>query len=217
MKFKSLESLYVYDIHVCEIIVIFCYYSYNKLALNGTFPETITEDSGLAGHLHLSHNNTVIHNVPLQPKSEDNLLKISSSKLLSSSMSSSILSSSLKLARKLLEENGSASEDADKKDESSGKDVAGGTTHNIVSDTKTVVETQQNKKFGDAEKSLPVVHHVDRFRPITFKLLMQEQVTAVSMGTLHTAFVTGGCGLPYTHTLTMIHLFSLRKVCYHWL
>lgn len=177
---------------------IFCCYSYNKLALNGTFPETITEDSGLVGHLHLSHNNTVIRNVPLQPKSDN----VSSSKLISSSMSSSILSSSLKLARKLLEENGGASVDADKKDDYSSshdKVVAGSTTDDVVTDTKTVVETQQNEKTGETGKCLPVVHHVDRFRPITFKLLMQEQVTAVSMGTLHTAFVTGRCAVPYTH------------------
>ena len=192
----------------------FCYYSYNKLALNGTFPETIMEDSELAGHLHLSHNNTVIRNVPLK---SDN---VSSSKLLSSSMSSSILSSSLKLARKLLEENGGASVDADKKDDSSSshdKVVARSTTHDIVTDTKTVAETRQNEKTGDTGKCLPVVHHVDRFRPITFKLLMQEKVTAVAMGTLHTVFVTGRCAVPYTHTLMMTHLFSLRKVYYHWL
>ena len=165
------------------------------MALNGTSSEVITEDSGLAGHLHLSHNNTVIRNVPLQPSK-------SSSRLLSSSMSSSILSSSLKLARQLLEENGGALEEVDEKDDSSNshdKDAADSTTHNIVTDTKTVAETQQNEKIGDTEKYLPVVHHVDRFRPITFKLLMQEQVTAVSMGTLHTAFVTGRCALPYTY------------------
>ena len=200
-------------VHMCNlyIVCIFCCYSYNKLALNGTFPETITEDNGLAGHLHLSHNNTVIRNVPLEPN-------VSSSKLFSSSMSSSILSSSLKLARKLLEENGGASVDADKKDDSSSSHdevVECSTTHDVVKDTKTVPETQQKEKAGDTGKCLPVVHHVDRFRPITFKLLMQEQVTAVSMGTLHTVFVTGRCAVPYTHTLMMTHLFSLRKVYYH--
>lgn len=167
------------------------------MALNGTVSEVITENSGLVGHLHLSHDNTVIRNLPLQstPDEPDNLLKpsiaSSSSKLMNSSMSSSILSSSLKLAKQLLEENKNISVDTDKKSDPptvSGKDAIAG---DIVSDTKPVTETQQNKKFGDKEKYLPVVHHVDRFRPITFKLFMQEQVTAVSMGTLHTAFVTG--------------------------
>lgn len=174
------------------MMVLCCCYSYNKLALNGTVSETITEDNGLAGHLHLSHDNTVIYNIPLQPKS-DVLLKLSSSKLLSSSMSSSILSSSLKLARQLLEEN-NVSVDGDKKSDATtpcDKDVTVNTTCDIVTDTKTVTETQQSEKIGDMKKCLPVVHHVDRFWPITFKLLMQEKVTAVSMGTLHTAFVTG--------------------------
>ena len=169
-----------------------CCYSYNKLALNGTVPaEVITEDSGLAGHLHLSHNNTVIYNVPLK----SNSLKPLSSKLLSSSMSSSILSSSVKLARQLLEENNSAPVDENKKEDSSvhhDKDTVGTTSHDEVKDTKVVIdhEVQQNEKIGETEKSVPVVH-VNRFRPIIFKLLLQEQVTAVSMGTLHTAFVTG--------------------------
>ena len=168
-----------------------CCRSYNKLALNGTVSEIITEDSGLAGHLHLSHNNTVIRNVPLNPKQVDSVKM--SSKLLSSSMSSSILSSSLKLARQLLEQNGNSSKSTDKKDDSSSDKDISSTTHDVVRDTKTVVETQRNEKIGDVEKCLPVVHHVDRFRPIVFKLLMQEQVTAVSMGTSHTAFVTGRC------------------------
>lgn len=176
---------------------MFCYHSYNKLALNGTVPEVITEDSGLAGHLHLSHDNTVIRNIP----NSDNL-STSSSKLLTSSMSSSILSSSLKLARQLLEEN---SKDAEKKDDSCNKDVVAITAHD---------KTQKNEKVGDVEKCLPVVHHVDRFRPITFKLLMQEQITAVSMGTLHTAFVTGRHILcTHTHTLTMTFLFIVLGKC----
>jgi len=172
------------------MIMLFCYYSYNKLALNGTVSEFITEDSGLAGHLHLSHNNTVIHNISLQPK----LLKPSSSKLLSSSMSSSILSSSLKLAKQLLEENSNVLVNGDKKSDTTtphDKDMIASTTCDVAIDTKTVTETQQSDKIRDMEKCLPVVHHVDLFRPITFKILMQEQVTAVSMGTLHTAFVTG--------------------------
>ena len=168
------------------------------MALNGTVSEIITEDSGLAGHLHLSHNNTVIHNVPLNPKPTDSVKM--SSKLLTSSMSSSILSSSLKLARQLLEEKGNTSEDTDRKDESSSrKNVTNSAMHDIVVDTEIVTEKQRNEEIGGVEKSLPVVHHVDRFRSITFKLFMQEQVTAVSMGTSHTAFVTGGYILCLKH------------------
>ena len=174
------------------------------MALNGTVAEVLTENTGLAGHLHLSHNNkTVIRNVPLQPDSDDSgkLLKPPSSKLLTSSMSSSILSSSLKLARQLLEENSNSSVDVDKKGDStdpSDKEVmVANTTHVAV----TVAEC--NDKSEDTEKCLPVVRHVDRFRPITFKLLMQEQVTTVSMGTLHTAFVTGGYALCHASTPTM--------------
>ena len=170
-----------------------CSHSYNKLALNGTVAESLTEDTGLAGHLHLSHNNTVIRNVPLQPNLNDSL-KTSSSKLLSSSMSSSILSSSLKLARQLLEENKNAS---DKKNDSSDLPDKEATANTRIVVTDATM-TQQNDKIMDSDKCLPVVHHVDRFRPITFKLLTQEQVTAVSMGILHTAFVTGRCAL-YTH------------------
>lgn len=152
----------------------------------------------------MSHNNTVIYNVPLQSDSS-NLLKKSSSKLLTSSMSSSILSSSLKLAKQLLEENSNDSVDAGKKGDSSSstlgdKDAVASTTCDVVTDNKMVAETQQNEKTGGTEKCLPVVHHVDRFRPITFKLLMQEQVTVVSMGTLHTAFVTGKYSPSYLHT-----------------
>lgn len=159
--------------------------NYNKLALNGTVAESLTEDNGLAGHLHLSHNNTVIHNVPLQPDLKDPM-KTPSSKLLRSTMSSSILSSSLKLARQLLEENQNASDKKADSSESSPSDKEA-TTCIVVTDATM---TQQNDKITDSDKSLPVVHHVNRFRPITFKQLTQEQVTAVSMGTLHTAFVT---------------------------
>lgn len=196
----------------------FVWCSYNKLALNGTVPEVLTEDSGLAGHLHLSHNTTVIRNVPLQPNS-DNLLKVPSSKLIGSSMSSSILSSSLKLARqKLLEENSNASVATEKKDDSSSpsdKDAVASTTNIIVTEATMVAETKQKDKIGDTEKCLPVVHHVDRFRLITFKVLIQEQVTTVSMGTLHTAFVTGRYALSCRLSLTMTHLFSPRKMHYY--
>lgn len=189
-----------------------CCHSYNKLALNGTIAESLTEDNGLAGHLHLSHNNTVIRNVPLQPNLNDSL-KTSSSKLLSSSMSSSILTSSLKLARQLLEENKDAS---DKKNDSSGvsdKEATTNATRIVVTDA--TMTTQQSDKIMDSDKCLPVVHHVDRFRPITFKLLTQEQVTAVSMGTLHTAFVTGRCALYTRPDCDTLRLRSPREM-YHY-
>lgn len=199
-----------YVMFIRYIIIVFCH-SYNKLALNGTVAESLTEDNGLAGHLHLSHNNTVIHNVPLQPDLKDPM-KTPSSKLLRSTMSSSILSSSLKLARQLLEENQNASDKKADSSESSPSDKEA-TTCIVVTDATM---TQQNDKITDSDKSLPVVHHVNRFRPITFKLLTQEQVTAVSMGTLHTAFVTGMCGL-YTHPDSdTLCLCSPRKMYHYW-
>jgi len=134
-------------------------------------------------------------------------------------MSSSILTASLKLARKLIEEEAATNiggnkdsatsknkdtlasndkdvpiphdQDAHSKDKatsSHGKD----TVSKEKCDTMTAPSTKQSATMESVkEGNLTTVDKVNQFRPIVTKLLSQEQVTTVSMGTSHTAFVTG--------------------------
>lgn len=220
------------------ITLLHILFSYNKLALNGSVAVAIQPiDSGssdtLQNQFQSSQNKTVIANPSVE------LLKPSSSKLLTSSMTSSILTASLKFARKLLEEEGTAVKSGDKnsfsphnKDTltsdnkvipnpkykekptpSQGKD---GNPCDIAPTTKQV-ETVESAK----ERNLPTVDKVDQFRPVVTKLLSQEQVTTVSMGTSHTAFVTGRLHtyvfMPNSHldTCTHSHTHAYRSIMNH--
>ena len=203
---------------MCLVTLKFCFVSYNKLALNGSVAVAIQPiDSGssdtLQNQFQSSQSKTVIANPSVE------LLKPSSSKLFTSSMSSSILTASLKLARKLIEEEATANkggtEDSatskskdtlasndkdvpiphdqnthskDKATSFHGKDTVSKETF----DTVTAPSRKQSATVERAkEGNLPTVDKVNHFRPIVTKLLSQEQVTTVSMGTSHTAFVTG--------------------------
>ena len=164
-------------------------------------------DSGssdtLQNQFQSSQNKTVIANPSVE------LLKPSSSKLFTSSMSSSILTASLKLARKLLEEEGTANKSGDKgsviplnKDTLTpvDKDTSDKDKPSPAHDKDTVAKeacdiapsTKQSESMEPTNGGkFPTVDKVDHFRPVVTKLLSQEQVTTVSMGTSHTALVTG--------------------------